>query len=50
MINLKDFSFIYEELSKSNKKRLDDMVKDGTINNKNISTISIDIVERMVYN
>ena len=30
------FSFIYEELSKSNKKKLDDMVKDGTINNKNI--------------
>lgn len=39
MINLKDFSFIYEELSKSNKKKLDDMVKDGTINNENISTI-----------
>lgn len=39
MAKLKDYCFIYEELSKSNKKKLDDMVANGTINNENIDTI-----------
>lgn len=40
MSKLKDYCFIYEELSKSNKKKLDDMIANGTINNENIDTIN----------
>lgn len=39
MISLTDYNYIYEELSASNKKKLDDMIDNGIINDENIGTI-----------